>query len=379
VSGIEAVLADGSIYKSPLSALGASSGGHAFRWGIGPYIDGLFAQGSFGIVTKMTIALARRPQSVKAFLCGIGAESALEEAVTAVQAVLSTLPGIVGGINVMNAHRVLAMAAPYPHHRLGPNQVISPALLSELTKDYRVQPWTVFGTLYGTRRVVAAAQKEIAHILSPLRSRPIFVSQRTANALQRAIRRVPVIRNRLGRKLAALSSSLELVGGRPNQAALPLAYWKSAQGARMGQLDPGRDGCGLMWYVPAVEMKPEPVRRFVDMVSATTPRYGFEPIISLISASERCFLSTVPLLFDLVSTNEGVSAAECYRELLDLGAEQGFFPYRIGSHSAQWLMARAPDYWKLVSSLKAALDPEDIIAPGRYAPVRASSAGGGRR
>src|SRR5215470_9567710 len=143
VTGIEAVLADGSIYKSPFPALGASSGGHAFRWGIGPYLDGLFAQGSFGVVTKMTIALARQPESVKAFLCGVPTESGLEEAVTAVQAILSTLPGVVGGINIMNAHRVLAMAAPYPRDRLGPNQVIPPALLSELTKDYRVQPWTV--------------------------------------------------------------------------------------------------------------------------------------------------------------------------------------------------------------------------------------------
>ena len=37
----------------------------------------------------------------------------------------------------------------------------------------------------------------------------------------------------------------------------------------------------------------------------------------------------------------------------------------------EWLMSKAPEYWRLVSNLKHAIDPTGIIAPGRYAPSAA--------
>ena len=62
VTSIEAVLPDGSRLPVSVRGHGSFGGGHAFKWGIGPYVDGLFAQGSFGVVTKVTLALARRPE-----------------------------------------------------------------------------------------------------------------------------------------------------------------------------------------------------------------------------------------------------------------------------------------------------------------------------
>src|SRR5207253_5916875 len=58
VTALQAVLPDGRLYRSALSELGGTEVDRAFKWGIGPFLDGLFAQGSFGIVTQMTIALA---------------------------------------------------------------------------------------------------------------------------------------------------------------------------------------------------------------------------------------------------------------------------------------------------------------------------------
>jgi hypothetical protein len=99
------------------------------------------------------------------------------------------------------------------------------------------------------------------------------------------------------------------------------------------------------------------------------PRHGFEPVITLISTSERCFLSTVPVLFNPASDKEPTAAVDCYRALLDAGAEQGFFPYRIDVHFMDWLMTRAPQHWQVVAKLQASLDPRGVMAPGRYAPV----------
>jgi 4-cresol dehydrogenase (hydroxylating) len=373
VTSIEAVLPDGSLYRSPFAAMDASSGGRGFRYGVGPYLDGLFAQGGFGIVTKMTLALAHRPESIKAFLFGVRTDAALEQTISSVQVVLRNLPGVLGGINVMNAHRMLALAAPYPREQLGSDKVMPVALLERLTAAYRVKPWTIFGTLYGTKRIVAAAQKEIRSIVSPVASGLIFVSPQAANLLQRYVGYAPFVSKGIARKLATLSSSLDLVSGHPNEMALPLAYWKSGRPLnRSVPLDPARDGCGLIWYVPAVEMKPDAVRRFSEMVQSVMLSRGFEPLISLISVSDRCFLATVPVLFDLASSTEREAARVCHLALLDEGAKGGFLPYRVDVGSMGWLLARAPEHWQIVSKLKRALDPAAIIAPGRYAPVLSS-------
>jgi len=370
VLGIEAVLPDGRIYHSPLAELGAPEAARAFKWGIGPYLDGLFAQGGFGVVTRMTIALARRPEQVKAFLAGVKNDGDLDAVVKAVREVLRRFPGVVGGINLLNAHRVLAMAAPYPD-RVGPDGLIPPEALQRFMRQYGLTPWTVFGTLYGSAKVVAAAQSEIRGLLKRATSRLMFVSPTLAARLGRLSRFLPArLRAGLGRKVQMLESSLELVSGVPNETALPLAYWRGGRRPPPGEpMDPDRDGCGLIWYAPLVVMKSGVVRRYVDFVTSTMRAHRLEPLVTLTSLSERCFDSSVPLLFDRSSQAETDRARACYFALLEEGAQQGFMPYRVGIDAMEWLTSKPGTFWELVAELKSAIDPQGIVAPGRYAPL----------
>ena len=138
---------------------------------------------------------------------------------------------------------------------------------------HRVAQWTVFGTLYGTKGTVLAARREVAKIFSPLASRLTgsglrFIAPETVAVLDRWVQRLPFIRQGFGRVLSTLNSSMTIVKGRPNQTALPLAYWKSGRQLDLSaQLDPARDGCGLIWYAPLVEMKPGSLPRIVPVYS----------------------------------------------------------------------------------------------------------------
>jgi 4-cresol dehydrogenase (hydroxylating) len=59
----------------------------------------------------------------------------------------------------------------------------------------------------------------------------------------------------------------------------------------------------------------------------------------------------------------------CYRELLNRMTEAGFYSYRLGIQ-AQQLFDPKTAYGGLLATLKDALDPHHILAPGRYlAPV----------
>ncbi len=292
---LEAVLPDGRVYRSALSELDGQHLDRAFKWGIGPYLDGMFSQSGFGVVTQMTIALSRRPAAIKIFLFGLKRSEQLGNLVERVREVIARFPGIVGGINLMNAHRMLAMAVPYPRERLGSDGLISPELLAELSRENQVMPWTGFGTLYGSKGVVRAVQREVRGLFRPLVSRLVFISPEGGRTLARAGSMLPsYFRSKFARNLEMLERSLQLVAGRPNETALPLCYWNTRKQPRAGAaMDPARDGCGVAWYSPLVPMKPESVTAYVRMVTAIMRKHRLEPLITLTSLSDRCFDSTV--------------------------------------------------------------------------------------
>lgn len=369
VTDIEAVLPDGSMYRTALREAGGEELARLFKWGIGPYITGLFTQGGFGIVTRMTIILARRPECVKVCFFGVADDALLESAVGCIRSLLIKLPGTLGAINLMNQHRVLSMSAPYPGEKLGPDGLIPQTVINELGRHYQVMPWTGFATLYGTHRVVAAAQKEIKAALSGVASRMLFLTPARARTLARLATWIPgAIGQRLSSMTGTLAQSLELVAGRPNETAMPLAYWRNTRPHQRpgGLRNPARDGCGLAWYAPLVPMRPSGIRAFVNMVRQIAPKHGIEPLITFTSLSDRLFDSTVPLVFDLQKPAAVAAAAACYKELFETGRAQGCFPYRIGINSMQTLVSLQTDSSIFQSRLRKDLDPHDLMAPGRY-------------
>lgn len=367
VTDLEAVLADGSLYRTALREAGGEDLARLFKGGIGPASTGLFTQSGYGVVTRMSIALARRPECIKACLFSLKDDALLEAAVERIRGILSRLPGIVGGINLMNQHRVLAMSAPFPHDRLDADGMIPPAVIQELGKQYQIFPWTGFATLYGSRRVVAAAQKEIRAALSGVASRLLFISPERAGTLAAVAGIIPgATGQRLARTVNTLAKSLQLVAGRPNETALPLAYWRNSKPPVGAWRNPAADGCGLIWYAPLVPMRPAGVRAYVEMVRKVTRLHGVEPLITLTSISDRVFDSTVPIIFDKEQQQAQGAADNCYRDLLETGRLMGYFPYRVGIHSMEQLASLQQHAHQFHSKLKTHLDPANILAPGRY-------------
>ena len=367
VTDIEAVLPDGSLYRTALREAGGDELARLFKYGIGPFSTGLFTQSGFGIVTRMSIVLARRPECVKVCLFSLKDDSLLEPAVLRIRAIMGRLAGTVGAINLMNQHRVLSMAAPFPFDQLGADGMIPQPVITALGKQYQIFPWTGFGTLYGTRRMVAAAQKEVKAALGDIATRMMFLTPQRASQLARLTRLMP---GDFGKGLqgmtATLAKSLELVAGRPNETALPLAYWRN-QRPQVGEFkNPALDGCGLKWYAPLVPMRPADLRAYVNMVKEIAPRHGLEPLITFTTLSDKLFDSTVPLVFDRDKPEAVAAAAACYDELLHAGRAKGWFPYRVGIDTMPTLAGLMSDSARFHQRLRKDLDPHDIMAPGRY-------------
>ena len=363
VTDLEAVLADGSLYRGALRELGGEDLGRLFRWGIGPYTAGLFTQSGLGIVTRMSIALARRPACVMSCLFSLADDRLLESAVSCVRETLAALPGVVGGINLMNRHRVLAMAAPYPIGQTGPDGLIPARLIEAMGRQYQIAPWTGFATLYGTQAVVAAARREVRKRFRGVASRMVFFTPRRARSLARWSALLPgAMGRRLSGTAATLAKSLDLVNGQPNETALPLCYWRSGTQPGHGSMDPARDGCGLLWSAPLVPMRGRTVRDFVAMAHRVTAKHGIEPLVTLTSISERVFDSTIPILFDRSSAAEQQQAHQCQQALFIEGLPLGCAPYRVGSGASSMLAPRLAQTTLFHARLKRALDPQGLMS-----------------
>lgn len=367
VTDIEAVLPDGTLYRTALREAGGEDLARLFKWGIGPYSAGLFSQGGFGVVTRMSIVLSRRPECIKACFFSLSGDDLLEPAVDAVRSLLVKLPGTLGGINLMNQHRVLSMSAPFPSGELGPDGLIPLDVVAQLGRQYKITPWTGFATLYGTRRMVAAAQREIKAALSGVASRMVFFTPERAKTLHKVAKWMPgAVGKRIESVTEKLALALELVAGRPNETALPLVYWRHPKTQKGVLKNPARDGCGLVWYAPLVPMRPAGVRAYANMVKEITRKHGMEPLITFTSINDRVFDSTVPLLFDKDAPLAVASVQACYAELFETGRKNGWFPYRVGIDVMQRLLALQTDSKAFHSRLQAGLDPYDLLAPGRY-------------
>ncbi|MDX5151384.1 MAG: FAD-binding oxidoreductase [Acidiferrobacterales bacterium] len=369
VTKIEAVLPDGTLYRTPLSELGGTEVDGLFKWGLGPYIDGLFSQGNFGVVVNMTIALAPVPETVTAFFFSIKDDARLEALIPTVRAVLRTLGGPVVAINLLNSQRMLSMMTPFPEDK-AIDGVLPAHEIQSLANRYGVPAWNGVGAIYASKEVARAARRTLRRLLGPVTDRLVFINRRKVEAARKVARILPgSLATRVKGMADTLSGALEIMHGTPNEVALALAYWRSGKLPGPDQpKSPARDGCGLIWFAPLVPIRSENVRRYIDMIERICPQYGVNPLITLTTVNDRCFDSTVPLLFDRGNAEATARANDCYRALFEAGQTEGFLPYRLNIDAMNTLNTGGSAFARLASQLKAAVDPNFILAPGRYVP-----------
>ncbi len=369
VTKIEAILPDGTLYRTPLSELGGAEVDGLFKWGLGPYLDGLFSQGNFGVVVNMTIALAPAPDTVTAFFFSTKEDARLEALVPTVRAVLRALGGSVVAINLLNSQRMLSMMTPFPEDR-AIDGVLPAHEVENLANRHGVPAWSGVGAIYASKEVARAARRTLRRLLGPVTDRLVFINRRKVDLARTIVRMLPGrLATRVQGMADTLSGALEIMHGTPNDVALALAYWRSGTLPETGQpKNPARDGCGLIWFAPLVPIRGKDVRRYVDMIERICPQYGVNPLITLTTVNDRCFDSTVPLLFDRGDAKATARANDCYRALYEAGQKQGFLPYRLNIDAMSTLNTSGSAFSRLASQLNAAVDPNFILAPGRYVP-----------
>ncbi|TWU55671.1 FAD-binding oxidoreductase [Rubripirellula reticaptiva] len=369
LTSLEAVLPDGTLYRSGLHSLGADLIGSAHRWGIGPYLDGMFSQGNFGIVTKAVFTLRRRAQHTEAFFLQIADDKSLGDIVESLREMLSGLGAIVAGVNLMNDRRVLSMSRPYPNDQVDSEGIMSQELCNELARGASVTAWTAAGIIHCPTSMIRSVRRELKRMLPASSSRPMFFNRGRLATVKKLARLLPAKHQVVAKQVDSIDALLDLADGVPRRVALPLAYWlKGDTLPDESEINPARNGCGLIWYSPLVPMRQVDVQSYIDMVRTVCTKHGIEPLITLTSLSERLFDSTVPILYRTDQEGAADRAHACYGDLVEEGSKLGCLPYRLSTRSMDMLHRGSGQHQSLVRKLKDAIDPFGLIAPGRYSP-----------
>ena len=371
ITTIEVALADGSVYKSALDVAGAPLVDKCFKWGVGPYLDGIFTQSNLGVVMSVSLTLVRRPMRVVPFLFTIKEEGSFEGAVEAVRDILCQVGGMVSGINLINRRRMLSMLEPYPFDRVPEGEIMSDQIVSEISKVHKLGAWSGVGVIYGTPDVVHGVKKFIKRRVKTVSDRIVFLTPRVMKTLN-WVSKIPGFSKRFSPLCQRLEAAVQNFSGRPSEVALPLAYWLNRSGLPDKPLNPSHNGSGLIWYSPLIPMKGESARDYVTMVEKICRKHGIEPAITFTSCSQQCFDSTLPILFERDSGEAAKRAQACYDELLESGRQLGYFPYRHGIGSMNKVVNDDAVCWRIVNAIKSTLDPQRVLAPGRYCPIASS-------
>jgi 4-cresol dehydrogenase (hydroxylating) flavoprotein subunit len=366
--GMEVVLPTGEILRTGFGHYPGARATHVYKWGVGPYLDGLFTQSNLGIVTKMGVWLMPEPERFEACYLTCNSEDQLGPLIDAVRRLLFT--GVFQGpLNLLHRNRVLIMLERYPWDEMAGRTPLEESVAARLAAEKKIGAWNGVGAICGSTAQVRAAKRMIKQTLKDKVDRLTFLSDGRLHWLKRFPRALSVpLRMNVPELLEKLEGAYGMMKGIPSEVALSLSYWRNRRTPPpAADINPARDNCGLMWFSPIIPMTRADVFTFRRICEPILAKYGFEACITLTAVNERCFDCTLPLLYDKDEAGESGKARDCYLELVEACRQHGYLPYRLGLQSMQEETARDDVFWNVVQKLKVALDPHGVVAPGRYA------------
>lgn len=328
--GMEVVLPNGDVMRTGMGSIKNSTTWQAFKWGYGPYVDGLFTQSNFGICTKMGMWLMPKPPCYKPFMIRHAEMSDVARIVEAMRPL--RVASLIPNVNLMmGAAYQLAMFNRRSDVWQGEGSATDEAV-KKAAKANDLGMWNTYFALYGSDESVAAIEPIVRGALTASGGEVLTEKEMGGNPW--------------------FHHHATLMRGGLNLDEIGLARWKG-------------NGGGLAWFAPVAPAKGDETARQTALAKEILGKYGFD-YTAAYAIGWRELHHIIALLFDKTDPAEEQKADTCYREMVTRFGEQGWASYRTGVPSMDLVAAQYGqvnrDFNKL---LKNAIDPKGILAPGK--------------
>ena len=334
--GMEVVLADGTLLKTGMGGIPNSTSWQVFKWGFGPYVDGLFSQGNNGIVTKLGTWLmgAPPPGGYMPFCIRFPKVEMIGDIIKPLMFLRETQI-VPNAAALVNAGWEAATA--FANNGKGNGGFLrnggGPIPTSKLMSTYGVGAWNLYGAVYGSPEQVALNWMYVSGTFKQAFGNKIrIITEKEAN----------------GDPVFAYRKQL-MMGGVTQQS--PLDRWKA--------------GGGSMRFSPTASARPAECSQQVKLATEILNRHGFD-YLSEFSFFWRDARHIVDLRFDRTKPEETARANKCFDELGKTFAKKGWGTNRTNiAYMDKVADSYGPAMRRLNHTIKKALDPNNILAPGK--------------
>lgn len=336
LAGMDVVLPNGDVFSPGDGTLPDSKNKYLNKSGFGPLLDGIFSQSNFGIVTQAAIWLMPRPPVIRSFGFTFPDDGDLAEIIDLVRPLkqANVVPTL---LKVTSDLYGVGTEEQYPYDRTGGQVPLPDDLRAELRAKHGIGAWTVTGAFYGPtfEALDPAIERVRAHFEASGKARYISHEE---------IESSPVLR-----------IHLDTFSGEPTESELGLLNWRSG---------------GATWFLPATPMVGEIAELHHSVSRRILNEHGFDYMVEFV-CGPRAARGLHIVIFNREDEDERKRMDACYAALVEAYDEMG---YPIGRAPTDWHERggeRLADLGRLTSALKSALDPNGVIAPGKYGIVGA--------
>jgi (+)-pinoresinol hydroxylase len=338
--GMEIVLPNGELMRTGMGAMPGSKTWQQYRYGFGPYVDGMFSQSSLGVVTKMGFWLFPEPEAYLTGSVTVPKRSDLVPLIAAL-AYLMNSSIVLGTTSVASPLAFARADAELKALREKPG---GPSIdeLDQYAQRNGIPYWSIDLPFYGPAKVVAAQWEYAQEKFSAI---PGVKFQ------QGALHRFPLGQGELD------SIANPVAVGIPTMSVFAVGGPRSE---------------GHVWFSPIVPMSGEAVLEAQQVFTDAYREMGMTmgPLFFLGPASNypRSFLILFgfPIEHDVEKNQKN---RENFKKIVRVAAEHGWGEYR--THTA--FMETVMDTYsynnhallRFHETVKDAVDPNGILSPGK--------------
>lgn len=332
--GMEVVLGNGTIIRTGDGALKNAKAWNISKYSFGPEFSGLFLQSNFGIVTRMGFWLMPRPPVIQSFHFSFPDDDDIAEIIELCRPVKIT--GFVPTLfRICNDVYLFGTEESHPEYSNSGGKVcLSDAGRRELQKKHGIGSWVVSGAFYGAS--TDAIEPNMRRI------REHFLKSGKAT----------YINHEQAEQMPPLNVAVCAFSGVPTTTELGLLKW--------------RPGGGNTWILPGMPMTGDVARRHHNLSRGILNDHGLEYCVMIVGGA-RFARELIVISFNREDEEECRRADAAYRRLGKAFAEEGFSVGRAPTGYQSFHMGLLdPAFVETCRSIKRALDPNGVIAPGKY-------------
>lgn len=328
--GMEAVLANGNVVRTGMGAKAGNSTWALYEYGFGPSWDKVFTQSNFGVVTKMGIWLMPEPEATANVSITVPNAADLPTIIDVLRP-LRIGQAINSNPVIANAIRRLAATSIRSDWYDG-DGAMPEEMLAEIMRRNGWNFWEVTIPFYDSEAVIDARVETVRKAFSSIAGATFEVK-----------------RWRRGEPLSGSAARI------PNLNAYMILNWRGGKGAHIS-------------FAPVCAMTGTEANRIYGLMNQRVREFGFD-YYGGFTLFQRHMVHTALIVFDAADQKMANDAYRLFATVVREAADLGFVEYRAHVDFMDHI-ADAYDYnnhalMKLNETVKDALDPDGILAPGK--------------